>query len=103
MQNEKWARRPTSVYANHLTPSPSPAFQQSSSTQRVFTSYHKARAGYPKCIKVNPLKLRPPPQIDSAGGEVVGDGVLLVEDGFDPGAGGFVLHVHQVEDFQADP
>jgi hypothetical protein len=28
---------------------------------------------------------------------------LLVEDGFDPGAGGFVLHVHQVEDLKADP
>ena len=34
---------------------------------------------------------------------MVGDGVLLVEDGFDPGAGGFVLHVHQVEDLKADP
>ena len=34
---------------------------------------------------------------------MVGNGVLLVEDGFDPGAGGFVLHVHQVEYLQADP
>ena len=34
---------------------------------------------------------------------MVGDGVLLIEDGFDPGAGGFVLHVHQVEYLQADP
>ena len=45
----------------------------------------------------------PEPQIDHPGTEKVGNGVLGLEYGFDPGAAGLISHLEKVEDLKAEP
>ena len=48
-------------------------------------------------------KLHAQPQIDASGGQIIWNGVLLVENGFDPSIAGLVLYLHKVEDFETEP
>jgi hypothetical protein len=47
------------------------------------------------------LEVHLQPQVNPSAGEPVGYGVLLVQDGADPGIAGLVGDLHQVKDFQA--
>src|SRR5687768_15203728 len=49
------------------------------------------------------LELHPEPQIDPPGTEKVGDGILRLEDGFDPGAASLISNLEKVEYFKAEP
>ena len=42
-------------------------------------------------------------EVDPAGGQVIGDGVLLLEDGLDPGTAGFIADLEEVEYLYAHP
>ena len=49
------------------------------------------------------LEFKPEAEVDAAGGEVVGDGVLLAEDGFDPGLAGLIADIEEIEYLEAHP
>jgi hypothetical protein len=50
-----------------------------------------------------PSKVHPKTEVQTPRSEVVGNGVLLRKNGFDPGIAGLILHLHKVENFQAKP
>ena len=52
---------------------------------------------------VGSLEFKAKLQVYPSGSQVIGDGVLLLEDGLDPGTAGFVADLEEVKYFYAHP